>query len=318
MQYAKIIGTGSYLPEKVLTNAELEKIVETNDEWIRERSGITQRHIAADNENSHTLAEAAGRDAMAHAGISPDELDLIIVATATPNQYFPSTACLLQQSFGVSGFPAFDLNAACSGFIYALNCANSMIQTGMAKKALVVGVDVLTRLTDWTDRRTCILFGDGAGAAVLQASDEPGILATQLGADGTCADLIYSSGQISRPEVTPGYIRMEGREVYKRAVKTLEGMVTETLARGNIQADEIDWLIPHQANIRIIQSTAKHLNLPMERVIVTIADQGNTSAASIPLALDHGIKSGQVKPGELLFLEAFGAGLTWGCTLIRY
>lgn len=319
MPYAKIVGTGSFLPEKILTNAELEKLVDTSHDWIVERSGIEERHIVAEDEDTRTMALAATKEALKSADMEAAELDLILVATVTPAQFMPSTACLLQESLGVSGMPAFDLNAACSGFIYALVTANSMIRSGQIKNALIVGSDCVSRLTDWTDRGTCILFGDGAGAAVLKASDEPGIIATHMGADGTCTELLHTSGRLTgfAHKEGPSYIQMQGREVFKRAVKTLEGMVRDMLLENNITGNDIDWLVVHQANIRIIEKTAQLLDMSMDRVILTIQGHGNTSAASIPLALDAGIKEGKIKPGDTIFCEGFGAGLTWGAALLK-
>jgi 3-oxoacyl-[acyl-carrier-protein] synthase-3 len=320
--FARIAGTGSYLPEKVLTNADLEKLVDTTDEWIRERTGIRERHIAADGQTTGDLAFEAARRALDAAGVKASEIDLLVMGTTTPDIIFPSTACLIQHRLGANGCPAFDVNAACSGFVYALGVANNFIRSGAAKTALVVGAETLSRMVDWTDRGTCVLFGDGAGAVVLKASEEPGILSTHLHADGGHKHLLYNAVGVSAgftDEPNHGVrVRMTGNEVFKVAVKTLDAVVEETLAANNIDKSDIDWLIPHQANMRIITATAKRLAMPMERVVVTVDRHGNTSAASVPLALDEAIRSGQIKRGELLLLEAFGGGFTWGSALIRY
>lgn len=318
MTYAKILGSGSYLPEKVLTNFDLEKMVDTSNEWIVERSGIHQRHIAAENENAVTMADKAGRAALEMAGLKPQDIGMIIVTSTTPHMVFPSTACLLQERFGIAGCPAFDLNAtACAGFIYGLSIADQYIKTGAVKYALVIGSEVMSRVIDWTDRTTCVLFGDGAGAVVLGASDEPGILSTHLHADGTHKDVLYlplGSGKSPNLET----IKMTGRQLFKLAVNILGDLFDETLAANSLKKSDIDWLIPHQANIRIIEAMAKNLDLPIERVALTLADQANTSSASIPLALDKSIRDGQIKPGQLLLMEGFGGGLAWGSALIRY
>jgi len=320
--HARIAGTGSYLPEKVLTNADLEKFVETTDEWIRERTGIRQRHIAAEGQTTGDLAFEAARRALDAAGVQPSELDLIVLGTTTPDIIFPSTACLLQHRLGANGCAAFDVNAACSGFLYALGVANSFIKAGTAKTVLVVGAETLSRMLDWNDRATCVLFGDGAGAVVLRASDEPGILSTHLHADGGYKELLYNPVGVSAgftDEPNHGVrVKMAGNEVFKVAVKTLDAVVEETLEANGLEKSAIDWLIPHQANLRIISATAKRLSMPMDRVVVTVDRHGNTSAASVPLALDHAVRSGQVKRGELVLLEAFGGGFTWGSALLRY
>jgi len=320
--YSTIAGTGSYLPDKILTNADLEKIVETSDEWIRTRTGIEQRHVVVDGQTTSDLAEEASRRAMLDAGVGPGDVDLICVGTTTPDFVFPNVGTLLQSRLGIHGCPAFSLEAACAGFLYALSVADKFVRLGESKCALVVGAETLTRIVDWSDRGTCVLFADGAGAVILKPSEEPGIISTHLHADGRYKDLLlYPDG------VSTGFhlvregkagVRMKGNEVYKVAVNTLGALVTETLAANNVGKDEIDWLIPHQANIRIIEAIAKRLELPMERVIVTINTQGNTSAASVPLALDTGIRDGRIKRGQLLLLEAFGGGFTWGSALIRY
>jgi 3-oxoacyl-[acyl-carrier-protein] synthase-3 len=320
--YARIAGTGSYLPEKILTNADLEKIVDTSDEWIRTRTGISQRHIVVDGETTSDLAEHASRRAMADAGVGPADVDLICVGTTTPDYVFPNVGTLLQARLGIHGCPAFSLEAACAGFLYALSVADKFVRLGESKCALVVGAETLTRMVDWTDRGTCVLFADGAGAVILKPSEEPGILSTHLHADGRYKDLLlYPDGVSSGFHLVragKAAVRMKGNEVYKVAVNTLGTLVTETLAANKVGKDQIDWLIPHQANIRIIEAIAKRLELPMERVIVTIGTQGNTSAASVPLALDTGIRDGRIQRGQLLLLEAFGGGFTWGSALIRY
>ncbi|HVC01515.1 MAG TPA: beta-ketoacyl-ACP synthase III [Steroidobacteraceae bacterium] len=320
--YSRIAGTGSYLPEKILTNADLERIVDTSDEWIRTRTGISQRHIAVDGETTTDLAEHASRNAMAAAGVSPADVDLICVGTTTPDLVFPNVGTLLQHRLNIHGCPAFSLEAACASFLYALSVADKFVRLGEAKCALVVGAETLTRLVDWTDRGTCVLFADGAGAVVLQPSKEPGIISTHLHADGKYKDLLlYPDGiSLGFKLVCAGKagVRMKGNEVYKVAVNTLGQLVTETLAANGIEQSQIDWLIPHQANIRIIEAVAKRLDLPMERVIVTIQTHGNTSAASVPLALDVGVRDGRVTRGQTLLLEAFGGGFTWGSALVRY
>ncbi|HUD40723.1 MAG TPA: beta-ketoacyl-ACP synthase III [Dokdonella sp.] len=321
--HSRIAGTGSYLPDKVLTNADLERLVETSDEWIVSRTGIRERHIAADGETTGDLALHAARRALEAAGVAASEIDLIVLGTTTPDLVFPSTACLLQHRLGANGCMAFDVNAACSGFMYALGIADKFIRSGTVKTALVVGSETLSRMTDWTDRQTCVLFGDGAGAVVLKASDEAGILSTHLHADGGHKDLLYGPVGVSTgfraEEPNCGVtIRMSGNEVFKVAVKTLDRVVDETLEANRLDKSAIDWLIPHQANLRIIQATAKRLDMPMDRVIVTVDKHGNTSSGSVPLALDYAVRSGKVQRGQLLLLEAFGGGFTWGSALIRY
>jgi 3-oxoacyl-[acyl-carrier-protein] synthase-3 len=321
-RYTRIAGTGGYLPAQVLTNAELEKRVDTTDQWIVERTGIRERRIAAPGENTCDLAEQAARRAIEAARLTPADIDLIIVATTTPDRIFPSTACLLQQRLDIHGCPAFDIQAVCTGFIYALDVADRFIRTGGAQRALVVGADVMSRITDWTDRGTCVLFGDGAGAVVLEASDEPGILSSHLHADGQYQDLLMVPAGVSQgyDKVQEGkaYVQMQGNEVFKVAVNTLGRIVDETLEANRLPQSAIDWLIPHQANIRIIEATAKKLKMPMERVVVTVGEHGNTSAASVPLALDVAVRDGRIKRGETLLLEAFGGGFTWGSTLLKY
>lgn len=319
MKYSRIVGTGSYIPEKTLTNADLEKIVDTSDEWITERTGIKTRHIMRPDETTTSMSEIAARRAIEAAGIPKNSIDLIIVATVTPETLFPCTAARIQKSLELTqnSCPAFDISAACSGFIYALSIADKFIRSGAATCALVVGAESLTKFVDWTDRSTCILFSDGAGAAVLKADEQPGIISTHLHANGTYSDLMYLSGSSYRTD-EPRYLRMRGNEIFKVAVTKLGEVVEEALAYNNLPKEAIDWLVPHQANLRIIKAMAKKLNLPMEKVILTIEDQGNTSAASIPIALDTGIRDGRIKRGELLLLEAFAAGLIWGAGLIRY
>ena len=320
--HSRIIGTGSHLPEKVLTNHDLERMVETSDEWIAERTGIRKRHVVSDGETTCDLAEQAARRALEASGRRLDEIDLIIVATTTPDRVFPSTACLLQQRLRIHGCAAFDIQAVCTGFVYALGVADKFIRTGAAKCALIVGAESLSRIVDWTDRTTCVLFGDGAGAVILAADSEPGILSTHLHADGKYENLLtvpwgVSSGYDAL-RAGSGYIEMKGNEVFKVAVNTLGRIVDETLQYNGIDKAEIDWLIPHQANIRIIQATARKLKLPMDRVVVTVHEHGNTSAASIPLALDVAVRDGRIARGDLIMMEAFGGGFTWGSALLRY
>ncbi|HVU81984.1 MAG TPA: beta-ketoacyl-ACP synthase III [Rhodanobacteraceae bacterium] len=322
MTYARILATGSALPERVVTNADLEKIVDTSDEWIRTRTGIRERRVAADGETTGDLAFRAARQALQDAGVKASDLDMVILGTTTPDIVFPATACLIQNRLGANGCMAFDVNAACSGFVYALGVANNFVRTGQVRRALVIGAETLTRMVDWSERESCVLFGDGAGAVVLEASDEPGILATCLHADGGYKDLLYNPVGVSvgfKDEKNHGVrIAMRGREVFKVAVKTLDALVDETLQAANMHADEIDWLIPHQANLRIIEATAKRLNMPMEQVVVTVDKHANTSSGSVPLALDAAVRSGHVKRGQNLLLEAFGGGFTWASAMVRY
>ncbi|HEY2677729.1 MAG TPA: beta-ketoacyl-ACP synthase III [Steroidobacteraceae bacterium] len=320
--YSRIAGTGSYLPKKIITNADLEKLVDTSDEWIRTRTGIAQRHVAAEGETTTDLAEQAARRAMDAAGVSAADIDLICVGTTTPDLVFPNTGTLLQDRLGIHGCPAFSLEAACTGFVYALSVADKFIRVGEAKCALVVGAETLSRIIDWSDRGTAVLFADGAGAVILKPADEPGIISTRLHSDGKYKDLLTYPDGVSKGfklirEGKAG-VQMKGNEVYKVAVNTLGQLVTETLNANNVPKQQLDWLIPHQANIRIIEAIAKRLELSMDRVIVTIDKHGNTSAASVPLALDAGIRDGRVQRGQLLLLEAFGGGFTWGSALIRY
>ncbi|HMN34420.1 beta-ketoacyl-ACP synthase III [Denitratimonas tolerans] len=320
--YARIVGTGSYLPDNIVTNADLEKQVETSDEWIRERTGIRQRHIALPGQTTGDLAFEAATRALEAAGVDASEIDLLVLGTTTPDIIFPSTACLLQHRLGANGCAAFDVNAACSGFIYALGVANNFIRAGAAKTALVVGAETLSRMIDWSDRGTCVLFGDGAGAVVLKADTEAGVLSTHLHADGGHEHLLYNPVGVSRGFTdAPNHgvkVHMTGNEVFKFAVKTLDAVVDETLDANGLSRSDVDWLIPHQANLRIITATAKRLDMPMDRVVVTVDRHGNTSSASVPLALDEAVRSGRVQRGELLLLEAFGGGFTWGSALIRY
>jgi 3-oxoacyl-[acyl-carrier-protein] synthase-3 len=322
LSYARITGTGSYLPEKILTNHDLEKMVDTNDEWIRDRTGISERHIAADDEFTVDLAEHAARNAIEAAGISVNDIDLIIVATTTPDRVFPSTACLLQQRLDIHGCTAFDIQAVCTGFVYGLGVAHQFFKAGTSKCALVVGAETLSRILDWSDRNTCVLFGDGAGAVVLQADEETGILSSHLHADGSYENLLtvnygVSTGSSQILEGSGG-ITMKGNEVFKMAVNTLGRIVDETLHYNSMEKSDIDWLVPHQANIRIIKATAKKLNMSLDHVVVTVDKHGNTSAASVPLALDVAVRDGRIKKGETLMLEAFGGGFTWGSVLLRF
>lgn len=322
--FSRIAGTGSFLPEKVLSNHDLEKMVETSDQWIQERTGIKKRHIAETGQTTCDLAEQAAIRALKAAGKTAEDLDLIVVATTTSDKIFPSTACLLQQRLGNHGCAAFDIQAVCTGFVYATGVADKFIKTGAARTALVVGAETLSRITDWTDRGTCILFGDGAGAIVLEASEEPGILSTHLHADGAYEELLHVPGGISKgfemeaDGIDPHFMQMKGNEVFKMAVNTLGRIVDETLAANGMKKSDIDWLVPHQANIRIIKATARKLSMDMDNVVVTVDEHGNTSAASVPLALDTAVRDGRIKRGETLLLEAFGGGFTWGSILINY
>jgi 3-oxoacyl-[acyl-carrier-protein] synthase-3 len=322
MIYARITGTGGYLPEHIVTNKDLEKTVDTTDQWIRERTGIEQRHIAADNETTVDLAEKAARKAIEAAGIDSSEIDLIVFATSTPDKIFPSSACILQARLDIHGCPAFDIQAVCTGFVYALAIAEKFIKTHSAKKALVVGAEVFSRILDWKDRGTCVLFGDGAGAVILEASKETGILSSHIHADGKYENLLLVPHGIGDgyEEVKKGnaHVEMRGNEVFKMAVNTLGRIVDETLAANRMMKSDIDWLVPHQANTRIISATAKKLKMSMKQVVVTVNKHGNTSAASVPLALDVAVRDGRIKANELVLLEAFGGGFTWGSVLLRY
>ena len=320
--YSRIAGTGHYAPERVLTNADLEKMVDTSDEWIRTRTGIERRRIAADDEFTSTLATHAARRAMEAAGVSPEEIDFLVVGTTTPDVVFPNVGCLIQEDLGIPACPSFSIEAACTGFIYGLSLADQYMKNGIAKCALVIGAETLSRITDWDDRNTCVLFGDGAGAVVLKPAETPGIVSTHLGADGRYRHLLKMPAGVSKrvEDVVRGeaHIQMAGNEVFKVAVKTLERIVDVTLEANDLDKGEIDWLIPHQANIRIIQATAKRLGMSMDQVVQTVQDFGNTSAASVPMALDVAVRDGRVQRGQLLLLEAFGGGFTWGSALIRY
>jgi 3-oxoacyl-[acyl-carrier-protein] synthase-3 len=321
--YSRIAGTGSYLPEKIVTNADLEKIVETTDEWIASRTGIRERRRAADGETTGDLAFYAATHALEAAGVKASEIDLIVLGTTTPDLIFPSTACLLQHRLGANGCAAFDVNAACSGFLYALGVADQFIRCGTSKKALVVGSETLSRMIDWSDRSTCVLFGDGAGAVVLEPSEEPGIITTKLHADGGYKHLLYNPVGVSAGflDSEPNHgirVMMAGSEVFKVAVKTLDRIVGETLEAANMHESDVDWLIPHQANLRIIEATAKRLKLSMDRVVVTVDRHGNTSSGSVPLALDEAVRSGRIQRGQNVLLEAFGGGFTWASALLKY
>lgn len=319
--HSRIAGTGSYVPDKVLTNADLEKMVDTSDEWIRTRSGIERRHVVVPGQTTTDLAEPAARRAMEAAGVEPGDIDLICVGTTTPDFIFPNVGALVQERLGIRNCPAFSLEAACSGFVYALGVADKFVRLGDARCALVIGAETLTRMVDWTDRSTCVLFGDGAGAVVLVPSDRQGIISTHLHADGHYKDLLNYPDGIStgfeRVRRNQAFIHMKGSEVYRLAVSNLGKIAQETLAANGLEASQLDWLVPHQANLRIIEATAKRLGLPMDKVILTIAEHGNTSAASVPLALDTGVRDGRIRPGHLLLLEAFGGGFTWGSALLR-
>ncbi|PCJ59821.1 MAG: 3-oxoacyl-ACP synthase [Rhodospirillaceae bacterium] len=321
--HARIVGCGAYLPERILTNTELAKTVNTSDEWIVTRTGIEKRHIAADGELTSDLAYEAAVAALRHAGLKIDDIDLIVLATATPDNTFPSTATQVQKRLGMTWGAAFDVQAVCSGFIFALAVADNFLRLGQAKGALVIGAETFSRILDWTDRRTCVLFGDGAGAVVLRAeegalgSEKPGVLSTHLHSDGRYRDLLYVDGGPSSTQ-TVGHLRMSGREVFRHAVVNLSSVVHEALAANNLQPDDIDWIVPHQANKRILTSTAKKLGLPIERIIITVQEHANTSAASIPLALTTAVTDGRIQPGHLLLLEAMGGGFTWGSALARW
>lgn len=319
MIYSKIAGTGSYLPERILTNADLEKMVDTSDEWIIKRVGIRERHIVADSgDTTCSMAVEAAKRAIAAAGLTAQDIDMVIVGTASPDYLFPSAACIVQERLGINNeCPALDVNAACAGFIYGMSIADQYIRQGETKNVLIIGVDTLSKVIDWTDRSTCVLFGDGAGAVVLQASTEPGVITTHLKAAGKYGNLLYATSALWDKN-NSGILTMDGNEVFKIAVTKLDEIVEQILQKAKMNQSEIDWLVPHQANLRIIKATAKRLNLSMEKVILTVEAHGNTSAASIPLALDHGVREGQIKRGENLLLEAFGAGFSWGAALVKY
>ena len=318
MIYSRIAGTGSHLPEKVVSNFDLEKMVDTSDEWIRTRTGIERRHIAADGETTVDLAEHAARRALEAAGVRPEDVDFIAFGTTTPDLVFPNCGTLLQRRLGCRGVPAFSVETACAGFMYALSIADKYVRCGEATRALVVGSETLSRITDWSDRATAVLFADGAGAVLLEPAAAPGVLSTHLHSDGYYKDLLYCGSGVSSGFANKLAISMAGNEVFKVAVTKLGQAVDETLAVNGLDRTALDWLVPHQANIRIIQATARRLDLPMERVIVTVQEHGNTSAASVPLALDVAVRDGRIRRGELLLLEAFGGGFTWGSALVRY
>lgn len=312
MKYTKILSTGGYLPEKVLSNFDLEKQLDTSHEWILERTGIVERHIASDEESTATMGVRAAEQALKSANISPQSIDMVLVATCTPEKIFPSTACLIQQALDIPPCPAFDIQAACSGFIYGLSVVDQFVRAGLVKRPLLIGSETMSRVVDWQDRRTCVLFGDGAGAVIFEVANQPGILTVEMTADGRQKDILFLD---NKPNAT---IQMQGNAVFRLAVKTLEEEAQKALTQNQLTIQDIDWLVPHQANIRIIQATAEKLGLPMEKVVLTLQNQGNTSGASIPLALDVAIRDERIKRGQHLLLEAFGGGLTWGTALIRY
>ncbi len=322
MTYTKIAGTGRYLPEKILTNFDLEKMVDTSDEWIRTRTGVERRHVVRDDETTSDMCVAAAKIAIEDAGVDVTDIDMVLVGTTSPDLIFPNCATLVQHRLGIPACPAIGMEAACTSFIYALTTADKFIKAGEAKCALIIGAECISKLVDWSDRNTCVLFGDGAGAVVVKASDEPGIIATHLGADGQYKELLYypvgASKELHKAGTDDAGITMRGNEVFKVAVRTLGNVATEILEKAGVDKDELDWLIPHQANLRIIQATAKRLKLPMEKVILTVQDHGNTSAASVPMALDVGVRDGRVQPGQLVLMEAFGGGFTWGSVLMRF
>jgi 3-oxoacyl-[acyl-carrier-protein] synthase-3 len=316
MIYSRIVGTGSYLPPRIVTNAEFAARLDTSDAWIRERTGIAQRHIADESQSSSDLALEASRAALAAAGMLPQDVDLIVVATSTPDFIFPSTACLLQAKLGIRNCAAFDLQAVCSGFVYALATADNFIRAGTHRRALVVGSEVFSRILDWNDRGTCVLFGDGAGAVVLAASERPGLHASVLRADGSYAGILSVPGNVCGGRIIGSpFLQMQGNQVFKFAVKVLEEVARETVAAAGMRLEDIDWLIPHQANVRILEATARKLGLPLERLVVTVDHHGNTSAASVPLALDEYVRSGRIRPGHRVMLQGVGGGFTWGATI---
>ena len=321
MTYSRIAGTGRYLPERIMTNSDLEKIVETSDEWIRTRTGVERRHVCADDQTTSDMCIEAAKIAIADAGVDASEIDMVITGTTTPDLIFPNVSTIIQHKLGIPACIAFSLEAACTGFIYALTTADKFIKAGDTKCALVIGAECITKLVDWSDRNTCVLFGDGAGAVILKPSEEQGIISCHLGADGKHKELLYypvgQSSNLAAAGTPEANIRMIGSEVFKVAVRTLSKVASKTLEEAGVTKEELDWLIPHQANIRIIQAMAKRLDVPMEKVIVTVQDHGNTSAASVPMALDVGIRDGRIKPGQLLLMEAFGGGFTWGSVLMR-
>jgi len=321
MTYSRIVGTGRYLPERIMTNADLEKIVDTSDEWIRTRTGVERRHVCAEDQTTSDMCIEAAKVAMDDAGVTPEDIDMVITGTTTPDLIFPNISTIIQHKLGIPACTAFSLEAACTGFIYALTTADKFIKAGEVKCALVMGAECITKLVDWSDRNTCVLFGDGAGAVILKPSDEPGIISCHLGADGQYKDLLYypvgASKNLAEAGTDAAKIMMTGNDVFKVAVKTLGKIAAETLEDAGVTKEELDWLVPHQANIRIIQAMAKRLDMPMEKVILTVQDHGNTSAASVPMALDVGIRDGRIKPGQLVLMEAFGGGFTWGSVLMR-
>ena len=322
MNYSRIAGTGRYLPEKILTNADLEKMVDTTDEWIRTRTGVERRHVVAPDETTSDMCVEAAKVAMEDAGVEPADIDMVVIGTTSPDLVFPNVATLVQHRLGIPACIAFSLEAACTGFIYALTTADKFIKAGEAKCVLVIGAECITKLIDWNDRNTCVLFGDGAGAVILKPSEEPGIICCHLGADGQYKDLLYypvgPSKDLHKAGTDEAAIMMAGKEVFKVAVNTLGKVAMQALESSGTSKEELDWLIPHQANIRIIQATAKRLGMPMEKVILTVQDHGNTSAASVPMALDVGVRDGRIKRDQLVLMEAFGGGFTWGSVLMRF
>jgi 3-oxoacyl-[acyl-carrier-protein] synthase-3 len=322
MTYSRIAGTGRYLPEKVLTNFDLEKMVDTTDEWIRTRTGVERRHCVAPDQTTSDMCVEAAKTAMAAAGVTPADIDMVVIGTTSPDLIFPNVATLVQHRLGIPPCPAFSLEAACTGFIYALTTVDKFIRLGAAKRALVIGAECITKLVDWSDRNTCVLFGDGAGAVIVEPSAEPGILTTHLGADGQYKELLYypygASKDLAKAGTDEAAIMMSGKDVFRVAVNTLGDVASLALESAGIDQSELDWLVPHQANIRIIQATAKRLGLPMEKVIMTVQDHGNTSAASVPMALDVGVRDGRIRRGQLVLMEAFGGGFTWGSVLMRF
>jgi 3-oxoacyl-[acyl-carrier-protein] synthase-3 len=322
MIYSKIAGTGRYLPERILTNADVEKLVDTSDEWIRSRTGVERRHVADEDQTTSDLCVEAAKIAIEDAGVTAEDIDLIVIGTTTPDLIFPNIATLVQERLGIHGCAAFSIEAACTGFIYALATTDKFIRSGETKCALVIGAEVITKLVDWTDRTTCVLFGDGAGAVIVKPSEDAGILSCHLGADGKYKDLLYypvgPSKDLAKAGLGDSRIIMKGNEVFKVAVKTLGRVAEQALEANGVEKSELDWLVPHQANMRIIQATAKRLEIPLDKVILTIQDHGNTSAASVPMALDVGVRDGRINRGDLILLEAFGGGFTWGSVLMRY
>jgi 3-oxoacyl-[acyl-carrier-protein] synthase-3 len=322
MNYSRIAGTGRYLPEKILTNFDLEKMVDTTDEWIRTRTGVERRHIVEPEQTTSDMCVEAAKQAMQSAAVGPRDIDMVIIGTTSPDLIFPNVATLVQHRLGIPACIAFSLEAACTGFIYALTTADKFIKSGQAKRALVIGAECISKLIDWSDRNTCVLFGDGAGAVILEPSAEPGIMSCHLGADGQYKELLYypvgASNNLAKAGTAEAGIIMSGQDVFKVAVNTLGNVATQALEAAGVSKDELDWLVPHQANIRIIQATAKRLHLPMEKVIVTVQDHGNTSAASVPMALDVGVRDGRIQRGQLILMEAFGGGFTWGSILMRF